>query len=162
HLENARPYDVLLGLLAARAAQGRTDAAFRPVPDPGNNSRWFQQTQHTLGDASDGGQAIANFWTTLGGLDQFGYPLSQPFQEVSKEDGKSYLVQYFERQRMEYHPENKGTRYEVLLGRLGAEQMGGPAPPTPPTPSTPPATATRTSVPPTATPTAPPALPDAW
>jgi len=42
---------------------------------------------------------------------------------VSKDDGKSYLVQYFQRQRFEYHPENKGTRFEVLLGRLGAEQV---------------------------------------
>src|SRR5262249_11573279 len=77
-----------------------------------------------------------------------------------------------ERQRMEYHPENKGTRYEVLLGRLGAEQLGGPALPsvtaTPltgassPTPAPPPPTATRTAVPPTATPTASPALPDTW
>jgi len=34
-------------------------------------------------------------------------------------------VQYFERQRFEYHPEYGGTRYEVLLGRLGAEQLKG-------------------------------------
>src|SRR5439155_9072470 len=58
---------------------------------------------------------------------QFGFPLSQPFQEVTKETdpkvaGKSFLVQYFERQRFEYHPENAGTPFEVLLGRLGAEQ----------------------------------------
>src|SRR5207302_8629300 len=32
-----------------------------------------------------------------------------------------YLVQYFERSRMEYHPENAGTAYEVLLGQLGTE-----------------------------------------
>ena len=58
---------------------------------------------------------------------QFGFPLSQPFQEVTRDTdpkvaGKSFLVQYFERQRFEYHPENKGTPFEVLLGRLGAEQ----------------------------------------
>jgi hypothetical protein len=28
-------------------------------------------------------------------------------------------VQYFERNRFEFHPENRGTRYEVLLGLLG-------------------------------------------
>jgi len=44
---------------------------------------------------------------------------------VSKDDpSKSYTVQYFERQRFELHPENAGTQFEVLLGRLGAEQMG--------------------------------------
>src|SRR3954470_5811465 len=32
-----------------------------------------------------------------------------------------YLVQYFERERLEYHPENENTPYEILLGRLGVE-----------------------------------------
>ena len=59
----------------------------------------------------------------MGGLAQFGFPLSQPVTEVSQDDGKPYLVQYFERQRLEYHPENAGTAYVILLGRLGAEQM---------------------------------------
>ena len=44
--------------------------------------------------------------------------------ETNNYDGKTYLVQYFERQRFEYHPEYKGTRYEMLLERLGAEQVG--------------------------------------
>ena len=34
------------------------------------------------------------------------------------EDGKPYTVQYFERVRMEYHPENQAP-YEVLLGQFG-------------------------------------------
>jgi hypothetical protein len=136
HPENQAPYDVLLGLLGAIAAQGRQEPAFQPVANPNNGLQWFPQTKHTLGDLSDGGRAIAAFWTRLGGLKQFGFPLSQPFQETNRDNGKSYLVQYFERQRFEYHPENKGTRYEVLLGRLGAEQMGGvkPPPASPPPP----------------------------
>jgi hypothetical protein len=32
-------------------------------------------------------------------------------------------VQYFERQRLEWHPENLGTPYAVLLGRMGAEAL---------------------------------------
>jgi len=32
-------------------------------------------------------------------------------------------VQYFERNRLEYHPENQGTKFEYLLGLLGAEQF---------------------------------------
>jgi hypothetical protein len=32
-----------------------------------------------------------------------------------------YLVQYFERNRFEYHPENAGNKYEVLLGLLGID-----------------------------------------
>jgi protocatechuate 3,4-dioxygenase beta subunit len=124
HPENRPPSNVLLGLLGVTAAQGRqNEAAFRPVNNPGGGLQWFAETRQTVGDSSEGGRAIAAFWTRLGGLQQFGYPLSQPFMEVSKDDGKSYLVQYFERQRFEYHPENRGTRFEVLLGRLGAEQI---------------------------------------
>jgi len=33
-------------------------------------------------------------------------------------------VQFFERVRLEYHPENAGTPYEVLLGQLGRELAG--------------------------------------
>jgi protocatechuate 3,4-dioxygenase beta subunit len=126
HPENQPPSDVLLGLLGAAAAKGReSEAPFKRVSNPGGQT-WFSQTGHTLGDSSEGGKAIASFWNRLGGLQQFGYPLSQPFTETNKDTGKSYLVQYFERQRFEYHPENKGTQFEVLLGRLGAEQMKTP------------------------------------
>lgn len=124
HPQNQPPSDVLLGLLGTTAVQGRqSEAPFKAISNPGGGLQWFSQTGHTLGDNSEGGKAIAAFWTSLGGLAQFGYPLSQPFTEVSKENGKSYLVQYFERQRFEYHPEYKGTRFEVLFGRLGAEQV---------------------------------------
>lgn len=124
HTGNQPPNNVLLGLLGATSVAGRlTETPFKAITNPGGGLQWFSQTGHTLGDSSEGGKAIASFWTRLGGLAQFGYPLSQPFSEVNKGDGKSYLVQYFERQRFEYHPENKGTKYEVLLGRLGAEQV---------------------------------------
>jgi hypothetical protein len=39
--------------------------------------------------------------------------------EVSPLDGKPYTVQYFERAVFEYHPENRGTQFEVLLSHLG-------------------------------------------
>ncbi len=32
-------------------------------------------------------------------------------------------MQYFERNRFEYHPENAGSRFEVLLGLLGWEAL---------------------------------------
>lgn len=56
-----------------------------------------------------------NFYQRYGGLPTFGYPISPAFRE------NGYLVQYFERQRFEYHPEYAGTEYEVLLGLLGRE-----------------------------------------
>ena len=49
----------------------------------------------------------------------FGYPITEPYQEVNPDDGKTYTVQYFERNRFEYHPENADASYQVLLGLLG-------------------------------------------
>ena len=79
--------------------------------------RLFPDTGHTLRGT------FLDYWTANGGLAVFGFPLTEEFQEVNPSDGKVYTVQYFERNRFEYHPEYKGTRYEVLLGRLGAEQV---------------------------------------
>lgn len=69
------------------------------------------------------------FYARYGGIPTFGYPLGPAFQENGR------LVQYFERQRFEYHPEYAGTEYEVLLGLLGreiAEREGRDLRPTPP------------------------------
>ncbi len=51
-----------------------------------------------------------------------GLPISDAHQEVSPTDGKTYLTQWFERARFEYHPENAAP-YNVLLGLLGREQL---------------------------------------
>ena len=56
-------------------------------------------------------------------LATFGYPISEEFQERNPDTGQTYTVQYFERARMEYHPEYAGTEYEVLLGRLIGNQL---------------------------------------
>jgi hypothetical protein len=151
HPENQPPSDVLLGLLGVAATRGRQDEPFQPISNQGGNVQWFPETRHTLGDSTEEGQVIAAFWNRLGGLPQFGYPLSQPFRETSKDDGKAYVVQYFERQRFEYHPENKGTRFEVLLGRLGAEQERKATPTPSSVPISPTPQATSTPIP-TATP----------
>ena len=47
-----------------------------------------------------------------------GYPMSEEFRMIL-EDGREYTVQYFERARLEWHPEHRPP-YDVLLGRLGA------------------------------------------
>src|SRR5437764_5304514 len=57
------------------------------------------------------------YWQQHGGLALNGYPLSDPFTEAL-EDGKPYTVQYFERVRMEHHPENQPP-FDVLLGQFG-------------------------------------------
>lgn len=77
------------------------------------SKRYFALTGHSLSGV------FKRAWEGQGGLAQFGLPLTEPFTETSVDDGKSYTVQYFERVRMEHHPEKAGTAYEVLLGFLG-------------------------------------------
>ncbi len=69
--------------------------------------------------------SFLSYWNNHGGLAIFGYPISEAVQEVSPTNGKTYLVQYFERNRFEYHPELAGTPYEVLLGLLGRQVTAG-------------------------------------
>src|SRR5919201_870680 len=132
HPENKAPYDVLLGLLGVTLTEGRgsidpatkrvrnaADAAFVGIDKPSdvNNTTkvWFQETRHSVSGK------ILEYWNKYGGLKQFGFPLSEQFQEVSAADGKTYTVQYFERNRFELHPE-KQAPYEVELGLLGVQQ----------------------------------------
>src|SRR5262245_58292801 len=63
---------------------------------------------------------FADYWRQNGGLAIFGLPLNAAHQEPV--EGKSYLVQLFERNRFELHPEKKRP-YDVLLGRLGDERL---------------------------------------
>ncbi|NOK63051.1 MAG: peptidase S8 [Chloroflexi bacterium AL-W] len=86
--------------------------AFLPVAQPSDpNVTYFPQTQHTLRGT------IRSYWEANGGLPIFGYPISEEFVERG-EDGQDYVVQYFERHRLEIHPENPPP-YNVLLGRIG-------------------------------------------
>lgn len=63
---------------------------------------------------------IREFWEQNGGLSVFGFPIS-PLQEELIE-GKPFQVQWFERNRLELHPENRRP-YDVLLGRLGVDRL---------------------------------------
>ncbi len=87
-------------------------AVERAEARPGPDSIYFPQTGHNLS-----GQFLA-YWQANGGLSIFGYPITEAFME------NGYLVQYFERNRFELHPENQPP-YNVLLGRLGAEAVAG-------------------------------------
>ncbi|HLI51741.1 MAG TPA: hypothetical protein VKU87_08090, partial [Thermomicrobiaceae bacterium] len=89
-----------------------------PLPNPGTtNPNWtyFPQTGHYLA------YGFRSFWSNSGGLPVFGYPLTEEFSQKNPDTGATNTVQYFERQRFEYHPELAGTPYETELGRLGAE-----------------------------------------
>jgi hypothetical protein len=70
------------------------------------------------------GQCISgrflSYWEQNGGLPVFGFPIT-PAREEQTPEGR-YLVQSFERNRFELHPE-KSAPYDVLLGRYGAEGL---------------------------------------
>ncbi len=109
-------YYILGRLLGSELAQGReNEPPFLPVGDPGDGT-WIAETQHTLRDQP---APFRSFWQNNGGLEVFGYPLSEQFQEVNEADGQTYWVQYFERQRMEWHPDN--AEAPIQLGLLGNE-----------------------------------------
>jgi hypothetical protein len=102
-------YSVLGGLLGNDLAVARrSEPDFVGVPAaPSSACAYIAATQHALCGVFE------RWWNAEGGLPVFGYPISEPFQEGG------FLVQYFERARLEYHPEYAGTRWEVELGRLG-------------------------------------------
>jgi hypothetical protein len=62
------------------------------------------------------------YWEQNGGLQIFGYPISPEQPERNADTGRTHVVQWFERNRFEAHPENRAP-YDVLLGRLGATRL---------------------------------------
>jgi hypothetical protein len=108
------------GVLAGRLGAQRLEQLGRPWSYGNEQARgecmYFQQTGYNACGS------FLNYWSRNGGLARFGYPITAVIQETI--EGRSYSVQYFERRRMEYHPENAGTPYEVLLGLLGNEVRG--------------------------------------
>ncbi|MBX6341072.1 MAG: L,D-transpeptidase, partial [Thermomicrobiaceae bacterium] len=113
HPENPDNFKVLLGLVGREVTRGRTDRAFTPFrlsSYQNNSDHWyFPQTGHFLS------YGFKSYWLKYGGLAIFGYPISEEFKE------NGLTVQYFERARFEWHPEHRGTRYEVQLGLLGTQ-----------------------------------------
>lgn len=63
---------------------------------------------------------IRTYWEQNGGLPVFGLPITP--QQTETIENKSLEVQWFERNRLELHPENAAP-YDVLLGRLGADRL---------------------------------------
>ncbi|HEU5423725.1 MAG TPA: peptidoglycan hydrolase, partial [Nitrolancea sp.] len=101
--------------------------AFRPMPAnaaaaPGCET--FPETGHSLcglfrdywhGHGLEFGDSGVSYRESLA---LFGYPISQPFTDPAS----GLTVQYFERARFEYHPENAAP-YDVLLGLLGNDEL---------------------------------------
>jgi heat shock protein HslJ len=152
HPENARPYDVLLGRLGVDrlTQQGRDWFTFpRATPDAGSRAGcvFVAQTQHSICDP------FLTYYQRYGiefdgrpgfsaeeNLALFGLPVSEAASEVGS-DGRERVTQWFERARLEFHPEQP-AQFNVLGGLLGREVFEiNLIPPTPqpsPTPAIPP------------------------
>ncbi len=130
--ENPAPYDVLLGRLGVTVLEHRgvnwRDQPTAPGPAPG--CLYFAETQHNICNQQRG-IGFLNYWQSNGlefngqpgssypeSLALFGYPITEPYQ-FTNESGDTVQVQWFERARFEWHPDNP-PQYRVLLGRLGA------------------------------------------
>jgi hypothetical protein len=114
---NPAPYKVELGLLADELGYNYPPA--RPEQIPSSNGalhHYFPETKHVVS------YAFLNYFRSRGGIDIFGYPSS----EFVYEGGR--VVQYFQRARMEWHPERAfGLRIGLAnLGEMYIERFGIP------------------------------------
>jgi len=106
HPNNPDPYKVQLGLLGEELGYRQPPIPPDKVRRGGPLWRYFPETGHTLS------YAFLQFYDQNGGLDVFGYPITEPLVEGGR------IVQYFQRARMEWHPERpRGDR--VVVGALG-------------------------------------------
>lgn len=111
------------GILAGRLGATLLELQGRPwttLPQIGPEEaaagcRYFTETRHSVCPP------FITYWERNGGLERFGYPISEAREETVGD--WTGTVQYFERRRMEHHLENRGTQYEVLLGLLGSEVL---------------------------------------
>lgn len=116
---------VRLGLIGSEmAAIGY--GPFARIDDPQNGYRYFPETGHTVWGE------FRNYWQKRGGVEIFGYPISEEFGE----NGNGRTVQLFERAKLEYYPEdmsgflrgaerangfNLNTLFEVQVSDLGRQ-----------------------------------------
>lgn len=84
--------------------------------DAQTSPRCFPQTGYCI----DG--RFREYWEQNGGLPVFGYPVMTAMNEVSRDDGQTYLTLWLERNRFELHSQN-ARPYDVLLGRLGDDRL---------------------------------------
>ncbi len=124
------PYEIQLGLLGYEDAvqRGIRDTEpfqpQEPAPEERQDCTYFWQTGHWVCSY------FRAYWRSRGlefgdpgvslreSLALFGYPISEEFGDPQT----GMRVQYFERARLEYHPEHAGTPHEVLPSHLEREE----------------------------------------
>lgn len=147
HPRNPPYYQVQLSLLGDLLGHRMPPIPSFSIPVSNHpQRRYYPQTGHTLS------YAFLLYFDSHGGLDISGYPITELLME------QGTVVQYFQRAKMEWHPENP-VSHQIRLGNLGDEYitrthlpssyldpvppLTGPAAPTPevwttPTPANPP------------------------
>ena len=152
HVNNARPYDVLLGRLGAARLQqiGRNWQAEPREPGPKAGCLWFAETGHNICDQQPGydapGSGFLVQWEGIFDgppcnlesveachsvdLAFYGLPLTSVRVETNS-SGDTVETQWFERARFEWHTDGSGSG-RVLLGLLGNEVRGNTPIPSPP------------------------------
>ncbi|MCX7622582.1 MAG: hypothetical protein RMK01_10585 [Thermomicrobium sp.] len=88
----------------------------RAAPSEASSTwRYFPETGHYLANG------FRRFWERYGGTQLFGFPISEEFDELDPTTGAFRTVQYFERARFVWKPDNPGALEGVVLDRIGAE-----------------------------------------
>jgi hypothetical protein len=100
---------------ASRAIQQTSPfTSTAPASLPLAQTVYFPSTGHHVSNRS----GFLDFWRSNGQM-ALGYPLTEEIDENGR------IVQYFERARLEYHPELVGTPFQVQLGLIGSEATAG-------------------------------------
>jgi hypothetical protein len=111
HPSNPAQYRVQLTLVGELLGYRQGPIPVESIPPLSNlQRRYYPQTGHTIS------YAFLQYYDTRGGLDVFGYPIT----EMLNEGGCT--AQYFQRGKMEWHPENPISS-QVTLGALGNEYL---------------------------------------
>lgn len=107
HPANPDPYKIQLGLLGDELGKRQPPLAVKDIPSPSDPTcHYFVETGHKACFQ------FLTYWTANGGLDMFGYPISETTLDAGR------IVQFFQRARLEWHPElPEGQR--VKAGAIG-------------------------------------------
>ncbi len=103
HPDNPEPYVVQLGLIGDELHYNQP--AVRKPQFPSRRRVYFPETGHTVA------YAFLDYFKEHGGIDVFGYPITEMYFE------EGCIVQYFQRMKMEWHPEDHTS--PVHIGNLG-------------------------------------------
>ncbi|HEV2126950.1 MAG TPA: hypothetical protein VGW38_29740, partial [Chloroflexota bacterium] len=106
------PYEVQISLLGERMAAVR---GHLPQPrvasfESWSTNRYFPETGHSVHDA------FLGYFNRIGGIDVLGYPITE---ELRSDVDWAHTVQYFQRGRLQYHPDKAGTPNQVSASFVG-------------------------------------------